>query len=330
MSRQVLYLHYNFHKNRTINLSRHGQALKRNIKYQYSHMNLQNTAVKRETREMPKKISIIEKRGWLKLFEEGTLEAAIAHAEHRSLRTIKNGIEDARRESDALLVRSDLLRKAMQDHQVCLMDVIKTALSEVKMPTIDLSLNLPVSVPGPGDGKPEWEFIKSHLGARDPLWKSLQNWGRVMFEHVMDRRNLNTQIEPVVKKHTGYDMTNDIKPPHVYLTTTKTLIYREIVGLASGAKPKKPFEEHLIADPKAGEVMYEKGIALANVPGKEEKCRENIIEAFVELKASYTGDIEKTYKNVAGEFVNLRRALQEISMMGILPGRCGVCKRMGF
>ena len=66
---------------------------------------------------MPKKISIIDKREWLRLDEEGKSEAWIAKEKKRNIRTIKKGIEDARRERDAQLARSELLRGALRNHQ---------------------------------------------------------------------------------------------------------------------------------------------------------------------------------------------------------------------
>ena len=44
---------------------------------------------------MPKKIPIVEKRRWLQDYEQGKSEAAIASQNHRDLRIIKKGIEEA-------------------------------------------------------------------------------------------------------------------------------------------------------------------------------------------------------------------------------------------
>jgi len=59
---------------------------------------------------MPKKIPIVDKRGWLQDYEQGKSEAAIASQNHRDLRIIKKGIAEARRERVVNLARADLVK----------------------------------------------------------------------------------------------------------------------------------------------------------------------------------------------------------------------------
>ena len=94
-----------------------------------------------------KKIPIIEKREWLKLHEAGNSEAFIARKTHHNLRIVKKGIEDARRERDAQLARSELLRDASRRHQDQMLAAINDILGAVQPPPIDLPVP-PVLLPG--------------------------------------------------------------------------------------------------------------------------------------------------------------------------------------
>jgi len=49
---------------------------------------------------MSRKIPMVTKKQWLKEYEEGKSQSAIATKYRRDIRTIKKGIEEARRERD--------------------------------------------------------------------------------------------------------------------------------------------------------------------------------------------------------------------------------------
>ena len=66
---------------------------------------------------MPKKFSITDKRKWLEDYENGKSEASIASDSRCDPRTIRRGIEEARRGRDAQAARIDLLKQAVLKHQ---------------------------------------------------------------------------------------------------------------------------------------------------------------------------------------------------------------------
>jgi len=70
---------------------------------------------------MPKKFSVTDKNKWLEDYENGKSESSIANDSSCDLRTVKRGIEEARRQRDAVAARVDLLKQAVLKHQERLM-----------------------------------------------------------------------------------------------------------------------------------------------------------------------------------------------------------------
>ncbi len=281
---------------------------------------------------MPKKISIIEKQEWLRLYESGMPEATIATNSKRGLKTIKSGIEDARKERDARLVRSELLRDAIRNHQNQLMDVIKSTLSVLELPPADIKLELPVAVPGPMDGRAEWELLKAHLGKRDALWTSLDLWKKVMIDHIFARSALKDKVGTLIRSRTGYELVDGpTNPPFIYSLTAIPLLYTEVINLALRITLRTSLEKHISVDTESGEVRYGQDHILAKAPGKEEQCMQNILSAFTDLNESNEiNRVIQTYIKVKDALIKVRKATEEIVMMGIIPGRCRVCKRLGM
>jgi dsDNA-binding SOS-regulon protein len=86
--------------------------------------------------DMPKKLPFEKKKGWLEKYEHGETEASIARKEHRDLRTVTKGIEDARMERDLSIARASVVTKAIEAHYADLLNeaerlkkVISTAIS---------------------------------------------------------------------------------------------------------------------------------------------------------------------------------------------------------
>ena len=73
------------------------------------------------------------------------------------------------------------------------------------------------------------------------------------------------------------------------------------------------------------------GSELAYCPGKQNKCREVLITVFnripdlPEMERVVTTETE--LKNVSSK---LKRSLEDILLMGLVPGRCRICSRISL
>lgn len=86
----------------------------------------------------------------------------------------------------------------------------------------------------------------------------------------------------------------------------------------------------IITDPHRGEVTHGRGLALAHAPGKEEECRGAIIAAVAELlRSDEWRSVLETFRRIKGSATKARQAAEEIRLLGLLPGRCRICSRLG-
>lgn len=304
---------------------------------------------------MPNKISITEKRRWLDEYERGKSEAAIASKSKRDVRTVKKGIEDARRERDVRFARAELLKEALRKHQDSLEVEMRSILNRIKDPPEDFA---PLSWHGNGDSifspaksqeeaseytepsrpgrrpaipsSTPQDLLRQHL-RNDRLWKLLAQWEEVCHSHLADRIGLQRKIVALLQKKTGYKLVDraDISPPFLYSHTAGDLLFRAILGRALGTVKIANVEAEIRADTASGAVKYRSSI-LAETPGNEEKCRKNILAAFKKLAVSpEVSQVVTSYRSLKEASAKVRKTIEETLLLGIIPGQCSVCRRLG-
>jgi len=80
-----------------------------------------------------------------------------------------------------------------------------------------------------------------------------------------------------------------------------------------------------------GRSRYDETI-LAHAPGMEQEYREHLISAISDLmhKHEEVNSVSKTYKVVEELAVKVRQTAEELSSMGLVPGQCRICRRLGM
>ena len=301
---------------------------------------------------MPKIISMNIKMEWLHLHEDEGKSAVfirngIEEEKKPSLKTIKDGIEAARKWRDGKLAHADILKDSLREHHKQLIAILESILGSVQLPTVNLSLDLPILLPGAkviyedtkglvvvldAEDRLEWELLIAHLGKRDKLWPMLSEWKKALKTHIQVRRELKRNIKWMIESNIKIrlvDSPTDL--PFVYLPNTVSVLYNEALNIALGNPPQTPLEERIVADSDSGEVMYESGHILAKTPGEEEKYRQDILAMFDKLKESAeVKEASHTYIEAEITGPRLRRTIEEIKLLGMIPGGCRVCKRLGI
>lgn len=302
---------------------------------------------------MPKKISLDEKRKWLQSYEKGKPELQIAKEAHKNIKTVKRGIEEARSERYAATAQAEMVKGALQRHQDNLLGIINRVLSALALPTHDLPLSRdpngslsPMNLSGatlyynhnlglvltlPDEGTTLWGLLCEHLKG-DRIWKNLEQWKKAMVAHVQARSALNHATSFLLKHETGYDYEDkSISPPRLYSYTTVNLLYQAAVDSCLGITGEEKLENMIIADTETGRVRKGVGTILAEAPGAEVQCRANIIQAFEKLLLSAEiGQVSKTYEELEVIMPKTRRLVEEMSLLGMVPGRCRVCRRLSI
>ena len=316
---------------------------------------------------MPKKIPIVDKRGWLQDYEQGKSEAAIASQNHRDLRIIKKGIAEARRERVVNLARADLVKEAIRNHNEKLLSIVQGILPVLKPPAstqpvpwkwqISTSL-IPIeggkaeyeyweqpkvfTITLNVENKTDWRFFEEHVKYED-LWKLLNQWKKILASHLEARMVLKRSLEKLLEnegkglgaseleKRGKYVLVDEpVAGAFIYSHSVDFLFQIATQGLL-GLADTGDFEDNIIVDTNSGDIRYG-GTILAHAPGAEQEYRDHLINAISNLmqKHEEVNSVSKTYKMVEESTVKVRQAAEEISSMGLVPGQCRICRRLGM
>jgi hypothetical protein len=304
---------------------------------------------------MPKVDSIIKKRGWLKAYEQGQSEAAIAKEAHRDVRTIKRGIEEAKREHVSSVARAELLKEALHNHHETLLSLINEMLLAVKLPPANQPIPWENSF-SPGsiriDGgtaeyeyvfelevtsialdvedKIEWELIREHL-KRDPIFEALNQWKKALASHLAARMIMKSTLVTLLQEKTGYEVMKDLTNGPCIYSHSMDFLFRLMLGGMPQLAEIEDIKSNIKVEHDSGDIRYGSGTSLAHAPGAEQACMNSIIEVLDELlKSLETKSVLETYKVCEEATAKVRRAAAEIRMMGLISGHCRICRRLGI
>ncbi len=305
---------------------------------------------------MPKKISIQEKRDWLVDYENGKSTKDIAKDAKRDTRTINKALEDARRDRDARFARAELMKDALYKHQDLLRDGLHKIIRNLELPTNDCAplswhegeksifertwnLRKLTEVQGISfkKGRPSVssvltnDLLRQHFHS-DKTWKLLVQWEKAYLGHINDRLTLQENLVSLVEQKTGYRLVDRERDEssYVYSYTTGPILYEAALESALKMGSKHNLEVDVKTELNSGEVHYRHS-SLAKAPGDEERCRKNILTAYNELLQSSA--MEHVVTSCVGLLeisAKARQAVEEINLLGYIPGSCNVCKRLGM
>ncbi len=304
---------------------------------------------------MPKKIPMSEKREWLKESDEGIPASEIAKKKAKSLKGIKRGIDEARAERDGAAARAEIVKDALIKHQNQLMAIINRLSDAAEPPPADLEIRrekngalapIPLSA-GRIVNTPEqglraelsdentalWKLLREHL-TRDRLWSTIKNWKGALVNHIQARTGFELGIKMLIERETRFTVTKEKSPNSIgnYINPfTIRLFYTVQIRNALGISDETNPQDKVFAGDDGYVRNGEGGSEMAYCPGKQQECREALIKAFnkipglPETKKVIATDLElKTVSN------KLKRMLEDIRLMGLIPGRCRICSRISL
>jgi hypothetical protein len=306
---------------------------------------------------MPRRFLDSDKRRWLELYESGKTERCIARQYARcDPRTVKRGIEEARRRQDVRVARMEILKEALRKHQESLLEELDSIASSLLIPNKDLVV---LSWRYNGDSifnKPETVLerqaihasktprisrnrveglrglLKQHL-KNHRLWKALAQWENAYAEHVAARIALQQKAVALLEERTGYKLvdSDDVSPPFLYSETTGDLFLKRALWKAFGVYTwRLDLQSDIVANTNTGDVSYHRMI-LAVAPGSEEKTRMNLLDALGALEAlPEVSTVVDTYEPLEKIVTQIRQMVEQIKLMGLIPGQCEICRRLGM
>lgn len=302
---------------------------------------------------MPKKYPDSEKREWLDLYEKGKTERWITKEfAHCDMRTLKNGIEEARRKRDIVTARVDLLKEALRKHQDTLLEDLERISSSLVMPSYDFvplawsgndysiftyletfKKGLPVAdIQKPtGETLAVRKLLKEHL-KNDRLWKVISKWGKAYADQITARMGLQLKEVSFLEQKTKCKMTyqDNVLPPIIVSYTTGDIFYKAVLQGAFDAEKGYDLERDIHVDINSHEVRFQNS-TLAKGNGNEQEIMDNLLKVFKELKKlpEVTLVIE-TFKALEEITEKGKEVIEKIGLLGLIPGQCEICRRLGM
>lgn len=307
---------------------------------------------------MPKKIPGAKKEQWFEEYQNGKTEAAIAREHGVDRRTIFKAIEDVSRKREAQAARASLLYDVLRNHQNDLLHVIGEVLQKIEVPlpsTPEITWDSRILSPSAtesairhsaGDDyysninnylshetKDEWSMLKEHL-KDDPFSKALMVWRSNLVDYLPAKIDLERTVMELLEEETGCIPGYESDAlPFVYASSTATLVYNQAVNIALGKHDDVDLESSIKVNRKNGEVRY--GTArslLGKAPVKDaERLKKGILEASRKLQTSpELIRFATTHKTLTESVVRANQAGKEIILLGMVPGKCRICRRLGL
>jgi hypothetical protein len=307
---------------------------------------------------MPKKIPITEKREWLRRYEEGEtavqIKKNLLEGSKYDLKTINSGIEWARLERTAASAQDELVKDRLKDHHDQLLGVVHNILSALVIPERYLPLgknikgkkvvSLPIELPESrvtydsekglvltlkDEDSSLWELLREHM-KHDRLWKILDTWKSAVTSHFQARTMLALAVEEIFKTKIGYDIDDDADSPPVLYRYTVDRLIQQVIYIALGGSLSKKLEDLFIVDTRDGIVRWVDD-TLAKCPGAEEECKTKVIKVVGDaLNSNEAKTVADTYEKIDQPMAKAYRILEEIKLLGMVPGKCRVCRRLGL
>jgi hypothetical protein len=160
----------------------------------------------------------------------------------------------------------------------------------------------------------------------------LAEWQRAYADDRVARMDFQRKMVEAVESATGlkFDDQVNTNPPDIYSYILGPLYYQSILRKAFHPDTQLTLKEEMVADVTRGTVNYRRNI-LAEDPGNEESTRQALINVLDNLQAlPEVKQVTATYQRLLEITLRLRQSAEQIKLLGIIPGKCDICSRLGM
>jgi hypothetical protein len=179
------------------------------------------------------------------------------------------------------------------------------------------------------EDKIEWGLLEEHLKPERSL-HSLDQWKKALATHLETRVTAKRKLANLLQEKTEYQLVDlPISGSFLY-SSSVDFLFQQMTQRLLQLADTGDLNSNIIADIEKGDVRYGAGTILAHAPGKEKECRQHILVALDELLSSNEAkSVISTYLAAEDLTTKARRIVEEISLLGLVPGQCRVCRRLG-
>ncbi len=302
---------------------------------------------------MPKKISNAEMDKWLTDYDKGKPIHEIASEAHKDVRTVSKRIDQARKEQENRVVRRELMKEALLSHNEDISQFITSIKGALVVPGYDLYIpdresrfksdiqfssaiamfdskqNLIIRFNGEDDLR--WKLLVEHLGD-DPVMVSIPNWKRALIAHLNTRIAFKEKVKESLEFKTGLKITNkgidELKEPGILVFTVE--LFNEVVIKPALDIPDTTNLRDNILLTADGYILHGKaGSKLAFAPKNGPAVCDGMKTSLSDLyQCDEIKKVRITYLTIKEQTNNLKEGFEELTLIGLLPGTCRVCKRI--
>ena len=304
---------------------------------------------------MPRTYLPHQKIRWLDLFESGKTEKWIANYTKCDYRTVKKGIEEARRDRYAIAAQVELVKDALRGHKDQLLMVLDEMRLMMAMPADNLEIRTernggmsPISLTRarvradssggllldvPAEETVAWELIQQHLKG-DKVWRSYKEWKEAVLTHIQAKVDLKSAVARFIKDKTDLGIRDKVsqgdETGSVYPETVQ-LFYEVATYRSLGRIDGTNLEGRMVASPDGYVRNGVGGTSLAYAPLGADECRKELLQALESLyRSSEVERVGTSHSRLQEVIDRTRRIIDEIALLHMLPGSCRVCRRLGI
>jgi len=300
---------------------------------------------------MPRKFDDAKKKGWIEFYDQGKSEKWIANRAKCDVRTVRKAINEARLKRDVAVARMELVKDALRKHQDGLLEELNQIKASLVVPDRDfavLSWNLgknsilndtgeQIKLEN-GEDSTMRRLLRQHL-RQDKLWRVLTQWRKANANHLAARLAFQRKTAAVLRDKTGYSLIDDERTsPFVYSSTAGHVIYRAAIDVALAAGDEKAqkdiikkMEAAITVNTSNGDVVFGSGTILAVAPGSEKRTKQHLLDALKDLgKSPEAKAVVETCQALEQITTRARQVVEDIRLLGLVPGQCQICRRLGM
>lgn len=300
---------------------------------------------------MPKKFDDARKKEWLEFYDHGKSEKSIANRAKCDIRTVRRAINEARLKRDVVVARIELVKDALRKHQDGLLEELDRIMSYLVAPPKDFAVlswhhgeNSILNDTGEqveletGEDSAVSRLLKEHL-RQDKLWRVLAQWEKANANHLAAKLAFQRKTVTLLEEKTSYKLIDgDGTSPFMCSYTAGHVIYKNAIDMAFAAPDEKAqkdiierMEAAITVNTNNGDVVFGSGSILAVAPGSEQAIRQHLLDALKDLgKSPEAKAVVETYQALEQITKKARQVVEDIKLLGLVPGQCEICHRLGM
>lgn len=300
---------------------------------------------------MPRKFDDAKKKEWLGFYDQGKSEKWIADRAKCDVRTVRKAINEARLKRDVVVARMELVKDALRKHQDGLLEELNQIKASLVVPERDFAVlswhhgqNSILDDTGEqiklenGEVSTMRRLLKEHL-RQDKLWRVLAQWEKARASHLAASVAFQRKTATVLQHKTSYKLIDgDGTSPFMYSYIAGALFYKAAIDMAFAAPDERAqksiirkMETAISVNTNNGDVVFERGSILAVAPGSEETTKRHLLDALRDLgKSPEVKAVVETCQALEQITTKARQVVEDIRLLGLVPGQCEICRRLGM